>query len=67
MTHFMKLFPAPFQKITESRKTIELRLCDEKRQRIAEGDTIVFFQIGNGDIAVASVKKLHRFSDFAEL
>ena len=67
MTHLMKLFPAPFQKITEGRKTIELRLCDEKRQKIAEGDTIIFSQIGNTDIAVASVKKLHRFSDFAEL
>ena len=63
----MNLVPSAFKKIADGSKTIELRLNDKKRQRIAEGDTIVFSQIGNGDIAVASVKKLHRFSNFAEL
>ncbi len=67
MFHYMSLVPSAFRKIADGSKIIELRLNDEKRQRIAEGDTIVFSQIGNGDIAVASVKKLHRFSDFAEL
>ena len=48
MIHYMKLNPKPFAMIAEGRKTIELRLYDEKRQGISLGDTIVFKNTENG-------------------
>jgi len=38
----MKLVSSAFRKIADGSKTIELRLNDEKRQRIKAQDTIVF-------------------------
>ena len=61
----MKLQPLPFAEIRAGRKTVELRLYDEKRRQIAVGDTIVF---RCGDASVRTrVRALHRFSDFAAL
>ena len=42
MEHIMNLNKKPFEKIRDGRKVIELRLYDEKRRKIAVGDTIVF-------------------------
>ena len=42
MNHNMNLSPVPFEMIKSGQKTIELRLNDEKRQRIKTGDTIIF-------------------------
>ena len=42
MLHEMKLQNGPFNSIKNGKKTIELRLYDEKRQKIAIGDTIIF-------------------------
>lgn len=42
MTHCMILDPSAFLKIAEGSKTIELRLNDEKRQKINIGDRIEF-------------------------
>lgn len=36
MIHYMNLVPTAFVKIADGSKTIELRLNDEKRQRIRE-------------------------------
>ena len=66
-THQMKLSPAPFEMIKCGQKTIELRLYDEKRQRIKEGDTIVFFNTKTGESLGASVARLHRFDSFEML
>ena len=41
-THVMKLKPSPMKLFREGHKTIELRLYDEKRKKIAVGDTIKF-------------------------
>ena len=65
--HEMKLNPAPFAMIKSGKKTIELRLFDEKRQKIKEGDTVTFTNTADGETLVATVKKLHRFDSFAEL
>ena len=46
--HIMKLHPRPFAKIKDGSKTIELRLYDEKRQRISVGDTLRFVNTENG-------------------
>lgn len=65
--HRMKLQPEPFAMIRSGKKTIELRLYDEKRQQIEVGDTIEFTDIASGETLVATVKKLHRFCSFDEL
>ena len=61
----MKLQAAPFESIRAGRKTVEMRLYDEKRQQIAVGDTIVF-RCGEESLAVG-VRKLHRFPNFEAL
>lgn len=66
--HTMKLQPVPFEKIKAGRKTIELRLYDEKRQRIAAGDTICFVNTENiSDTLTAAVKDLYVFDSFETL
>ena len=65
--HDMKLHAAPFEKIKSGEKTIELRLYDEKRQKIKEGDIIIFTNTHSGEVLVATVKELHRFNSFEEL
>ncbi len=66
--HHMKLHDQPFAMIADGRKTIELRLYDEKRQRIREGDTIVFSHSREPEQQIcAKVIRLHRFDSFAEL
>ena len=66
-THEMKLQPAPFEKIRSGGKTIELRLYDEKRQKIKVGDRIVFTNTESGKELWVTVVKLHRFDTFAQL
>lgn len=64
---FMKLCPEPFEMIKDGRKTIELRLWDEKRQKIKIGDTIVFTNTADGQKLKATVLNLHRFDNFEAL
>ncbi len=65
--HNMKLHASPFALIKSGKKTIELRLFDEKRQQIKIGDTIVFTNTATGETLTASVKNLHRFASFETL
>lgn len=68
MLHKMKLQQAPFSQIAKGKKTVELRLWDEKRQKIAVGDMILF--TCNFDASrslMCTVVALHRFPSFAEL
>ena len=68
MKHYMNLCPEPFEMIRSGKKTIELRLNDEKRQAISVGDTIVFTNTKNsGKQIFAVVTALHKFKDFKEL
>ena len=67
MTHHMKLTSSAFSKIAKGSKTIELRINDEKRQKINTGDTVVFNCNENSDIITARVKQLHKFADFESL
>ena len=66
-THTMNLQASPFEKIKSGEKTIELRLLDEKRQKIKAGDTIVFTNSATGETLRATVVKLHIFPSFEEL
>ena len=45
MLHIMKLKRTPFDKIRNGSKTIELRLNDEKRQKVNIGDFIELLHI----------------------
>ncbi len=68
MEHCMSLRCEPFSAIKCGRKTIELRLFDEKRALIAPGDTILFTCTENhAQTLRAEVTALHRFACFAEL
>ena len=67
MTHYMNLKPGPFTLIASGRKTIELRLLDEKRQQIAPGDTLVFTNTADSAAQLCcKVLKLHTFASFAQ-
>lgn len=68
MTHTLNLHPQPFALIADGRKTIELRLYDEKRSRIQVGDTLVFVHTEDASLTlIAKVTALHLFPDFAAL
>lgn len=45
MIHEMSLTSVPFDKIKSGKKTIEIRLYDEKRRGVKVGDTIVFSKL----------------------
>ncbi len=67
MTHSMNLEPSAFLKIAKGSKTIELRLNDEKRQKINIGDRIEFRCGEINSVIFAEVLKLHKFPDFEQL
>ena len=58
--HNMNLHSSPFEKVKSGEKTIELRLFDDKRQKIRVGDK-------SGETLLKTVAKLHKFSGFDEL
>lgn len=67
-THEMRLNPAPFAMIRDGKKTIELRLYDEKRQLISVGDKIEFENTEDTEQKIlARVVKLHVFDSFDAL
>lgn len=68
MIHYMKLKDVPFEKIKAGKKTVELRLYDDKRRKINIGDTIIFSNIlsENNKLAVI-VKDLYIYKSFRDL
>ena len=65
--HKMKLQNLPFIAIKEGRKTIELRLYDEKRQQIHSGQLIEFTNIETNETLKVKVIDLHIFDSFQQL
>ena len=66
--HIMNLDPLPMQQIRDGRKTIELRLYDEKRKLISVGDTIRFINTeDSNDTLAVTVTNLFVFTSFGEL
>jgi ASC-1-like (ASCH) protein len=63
----MKLQAAPFEQIKCGRKTIELRLYDEKRRQVKVEDKIVFTNTLTGETLNTTVVALHRFDTFEAL
>lgn len=67
MNHSMRLFTEPFKNIKSGRKTIEIRLFDEKRQQVQIGDTITFTKLPDkDDVITVEVIGLSRFSNFRD-
>lgn len=68
MLHTMKLKQELFEKIKNGSKTIELRLFDEKHQKVQVGDFIEFLLVDNPKEKIQTrVTVLHRFDSFQEL
>ena len=67
MRHEMKLNNTPFASIKNKTKTIELRLNDDKRQKINVGDEIEFINNVTSEKLLVDVVNLHRFDSFSEL
>lgn len=68
MLHKMKLNSEPFEMINSDRKTIELRLNDEKRRKVQVGDFIEFSHIDKPELKIqVRVTALHHFDSFKEL
>ena len=66
--HQMKLATAPYKKIASGKKVIESRLFDNKRQRIAIGDRIIFTENDKPENSITTVVKgLLRYQSFEEL
>lgn len=66
--HCMRLKPSPFEKISSGRKTVELRLYDDKRRKVDIGDRIVFTNLDESEQRIAvKVTGLHRYATFEEL
>ena len=68
MLHELRLQDAPFDRIARGEKTVEMRLFDEKRQRIRVGDFLQFSRLSAPeDRMQVRVTGLQRFDDFAAL
>ncbi len=66
--YVMHLQKTPFENIKCGKKTIEMRLNDEKRSVIKENDIIIFIKIGsNTEYLKTRVKALHKYKNFEEL
>lgn len=65
--HEMKLNKESWQSIKKNKKTVELRLNDEKRQKINVGDNILFTNIESGKKIKRKVRRLHPYPNFEEL
>lgn len=63
----MRLQKEPFELIKLGKKTIELRLYDEKRQKIKVGDKIEFTNRDTNETIETLVIALHRYDSFKEL
>ena len=67
MKHEMKLKNKPFNIIKQGKKTIEMRLFDEKRQKLKVNDTIEFTNISNQEKIDVLIVGLHKFDSFEQL
>lgn len=68
MEHTLKLQPRYFDYISNGTKRIELRLYDEKRQKINIGDTIIFQKEPELEVMLkVRVVGLLRYNTFEEL
>jgi ASC-1-like (ASCH) protein len=67
-TYTMHLDKEPFEKMKAGKKTIEVRLYDDKRRKIKPGDEIVFLKLPDNDESIkARVIEIFVFDSFAKM
>ncbi len=70
MEHSMKLLDIPFDGISSGKKKIEIRLYDEKRQKLNLGDVIEFTRLSNLEsklkVRVVALLRYNSFRDMVE-
>lgn len=67
MEYKMHLENDAFKSIKDGRKTIEMRLNDEKRKEYKIGDTILFKNRKNGNTIKCIITNLYQYNNFEEL
>lgn len=68
MEHKMGLYEGPLESIKSGKKTVEVRLYDEKRRKIKIGDTIQFTKVPGGDeVLTVDVVELRKFPMFRDM
>ena len=65
--HNMKLNNKPFCLIKNRKKTVELRLNDEKRKKVKVGDIIIFENNETLEKISVLVVKIYKFNNFKKL
>ncbi len=63
----MRLADWPFEQMKRGEKTVEVRLYDEKRRKLREGDLIYFYRADRSECLSARVKALHIAPTFGAL
>ena len=63
----MKLNTEPYELIKFGKKNIEMRLMDEKREKISIGDNIIFTNINTGEQLKTVVLNIFPFKNFEDL
>lgn len=67
MIHKMNLASSAFKSVSTGKKTIEMRLYDEKRAKVNVGDEIEFENVDTHEKIRCKVINLTRYNDFFEL
>ena len=68
MEYSMKLLESPYERISSGKKTIEIRLYDEKRQKLNVGDIIEFSKLSDlEDKVKVEIVVLLRYKLFKDL
>lgn len=66
-THFMNLDEQPFRLIKSGKKTVEIRLYDERRKNVKRDDSIIFSCGDCAETLTVRVNGIKRFDSFIEL
>ena len=66
-TYYMDLADSPFNLIKSRKKTVEMRLNDERRKDIVVGDIIEFTNNVTKEKLSVVIKSIHKFDNFEEL
>ena len=67
MEYHMNLHDAPFNKIKDKSKTIEMRLYDERRKALKVNDVIIFTNNVTNEQIKVLILDLYRFNSFKEV
>ena len=67
MLHFMKIQKEPFEMIKNGKKIYELRLYDQKRRLVKNGDSIEFTCVASAEKITVKVVEILLFPSFIDL